>query len=95
MFKKLQLTLMVAMVLMLLVVSCAPKPSEPAVTPPEEAPTAIVEPTVPPTEEVPTTGEASVDEVATDILDSSNVDEELDTSELKDVDDILADIENI
>ena len=52
-------------------------------------------PTVEAPEDVPTTGEVSVDEVATDISDVSNIDEELDTSELDGVDDILADIENI
>jgi len=42
-----------------------------------------------------TTGEASIDEVTEDISDAGNIDDELDTSELDDIDSILADIENI
>lgn len=81
MAKKLQLSLiMLAMVL--LVVSCTPK-----------QPAAAEEPQVAETPAVAT--EPVVDEVATDISDASNIDEELDTSELDSVDDILAEIENI
>lgn len=71
---------------MVLVVSCAPKPvpAPPALAEVETAP-----------EEPPTTGEASIDEIAADISDAENIDEELDTSELDDVEDIFADIENI
>ena len=74
---------------MVLVVSCAPKPVP---TPPTHPTLAEVETTP---EELPTTGEASIDEVAADISDAENIDEELDTSELDDVESILADIENI
>ena len=76
---------------MVLVASCAPKPT---VTPTPAPPTP---PAVEAPDEVPavTTGEPSVDEVATDISVASNIDDELDTSELDDVDSILADIENI
>ena len=88
MFKKLQIILSITTILLVLIVSCAPKPTPSPPAPP------IVEEVVEPAE-VPATGEASVDEVAADISDSSNVDEELDTSELDDVDSILADIENI
>ena len=71
---------------MILVVSCAPKttPAPPTVEEPEvEVPEIIV------------TGDTSVDEVTSDISDASNTDEDLDTSSLGDIDDILADIENI
>ena len=74
---------------MVLVVSCAPKPVP---TPPTHPTLAEVETTP---EELPTTGEASIDDVAADISDAENIDEELDTSELDDVESILADIENI
>jgi len=67
---------------MVLVVSCAPKPS---------APTPAEKPELP----VETTGEAPVDAVAEDISEAGNADEGLDTSELDDVDSILADVENI
>jgi hypothetical protein len=73
---------LVIMLAMVLIVSCAPKPA-PAPEEPIEA-------------DVPAgTGEASIDEVAADISDAADIDEELDTSELDDVEDILADIENI
>jgi hypothetical protein len=52
-------------------------------------------PTPPVTEEAPPAEEAIVNEVAADISDTASVEEELDTSELADVDSILADIENI
>ncbi len=68
------------MLALVLVVSCAPAPTAP------EAPVEV------PTE---TTGEASVDEVATDISDAVDIGDALDASELDDVDSILADIENI
>jgi len=70
------------MLVMVLIVSCAPKPTP---VPPAEEPEV----------EAPVTGEASVDEVAADISDAADTDEELDTSELDDVDSILAEIENI
>lgn len=89
MIKKTILSLTI-LILLLFLVSCAPKPSEePTVKP--EAPT----PTVTPTEEVPTTGEAPVDEVAEDISDTGTMDDELSTSELEDIEDVLADIGNI
>jgi|TARA_Y100000310_G_scaffold116680_1_gene115376 hypothetical protein len=73
---------LVIMLAMVLIVSCAPKPA-PAPEEPIEA-------------DVPAeTGEASIDEVAADISDAADIDEELDTSGLDDVEDILADIENI
>lgn len=77
---------LVIMLAMVLVVSCAPRPVP-------EPPT-LAEIEAPP-EESPVTGEASIDEVAADISDAENIDEELDTSGLDDVEDILADIENI
>ena len=84
--KRLQITSIIILI-MILIVSCAPKPTL--------APPAVEEPEVEVPKEVPATGEASVDEVATDISDASDTDDELDTSELDDVDSILADIENI
>jgi len=85
MIKRLNFGLLIILA-MVLVVSCAPKPvpAPPALAEVETAP-----------EEPPTTGEASIDRVAADISDAENIDEELDTSELDDVEDILADIENI
>ena len=85
MIKRLNFGLLIILA-MVLVVSCAPKPvpAPPALAEVETAP-----------EEPPTTGEASIDEIAADISDAENIDEELDTSELDDVEDILADIENI
>jgi len=87
MIKKLQIASLI-MLIMVLVVSCAPKPTAPV------APSVAEEPVEAPLAELPTT-EASVDGVAEDISDSVDVDEELDTSKLDDVDDILAEIENI
>jgi len=78
----------ILMLLMVLIVSCAPK-STPVPVPPTEEPKVVVP------EEVPTTGEASIDEVATDISDVKDTEDELDTSELDDVDKLLEDIENI
>ena len=69
---------------MVLVVSCAPKPAT-TVPPPAERPEVPAE----------TTGEAPIDAVAEDISKVGNADEGLDTSELDDVDSILADIEQI
>jgi len=85
MIKRLNFGLLIILA-MVLVVSCAPKPvpAPPALAEVETAP-----------EEPPTTGEASIDEIAADISDAENIDEELDTSELDDVEDILTDIENI
>ena len=88
MIKRLNFGLLIILA-MVLVVSCAPKP---VLAPP--APPALAEVETAP-EEPPTTGEASIDEIAADISDAENIDEELDTSELDDVEDILADIENI
>ena len=73
---------------MILVVSCAPKTTP--ITPVAEA-DEVVQASV----EAPTTGDTSVDEVTSDISDASDTDEDLDTSSLGDIDDILADIENI
>ena len=87
MIKKLNFSLLI-MLALVLIASCAPKPGPVAPTTPP-APEALVQV---PTE---TTGEASIDEVAEDISDAGNIDDELDTSELDDVDAILADIENI
>jgi len=84
MIKKLNLGLLI-MLAMVLIASCAPKPS-PATPAASEVPVEV--PTA-------TTGEASVDKVAEDISDAAEIDEELDTSELEDVDSILTDIENI
>lgn len=85
MIKKIQITSLM-MLILVVVVSCAPKPVTTPVAPVEE-------PEAPP--EVDVTGESSVDEVAEDISASVDTDEELDTSELVDIDDILAEIENI
>lgn len=84
MIKKIQIASLI-MLLMVLVVSCAPKPGP-------VAPTAPVAPVEAPAE---ATGEASIDDVAADISDTASIEEELDTSELDDIDSILADIENI
>ena len=45
--------------------------------------------------EIPEEAESPVDEIGTEITDINNVDEELDSSELDDLDVILEDIENI
>jgi len=80
----------ILLLLMILLVSCVPKPV-PAPAPVPVPDIEIVEaPQI-----VPTTGDKSVDEVGTDISDASDLDDELDTAELDDVDIILADIENI
>ena len=84
MIKKLNFSLLI-MLALVLIASCAPKPGPATPTAPEapvQAPTG-------------TTGEASIDKVAEDISDAGNIDDELDTSELSDIDAILADIENI
>jgi len=86
MVKKLHFALLITLV-MVLVASCAPKPTVPAAPPTAEEPVEAPE--------IPATGEAPIDKVAEDISDSVDTDEELDTSELDDVDSILADIENI
>jgi len=91
MIKRLNFGLLIILA-MVLVVSCAPKPVSVPPTPPTPPALAEVETTP---EEPPTTGEASIDEIAADISDAENIDEELDTSELDDVESILADIENI
>ena len=65
---------------MVLVVSCAPKPSA-------TAPVAKTD--------VPVAAEITVDEVAKGISEAGSADEELDTSELDSVDSILRDVENI
>ena len=83
MIKKLHLVLLI-MLITVLIASCAPKPTAPPAT---EAPGVEVP--------VEATGEASIDEVAADISDTASIEEELDTSELDDIDRILADIENI
>jgi len=83
MTKKFQITSLI-LFLMVVVVSCSPKSTSPSEIEVEE--------TVP---EVSVTGEASVDNIGVDISESSNTDEELDSSELEDIDSILADIENI
>lgn len=80
MIKKLNFVLF-AVLAMLLIVSCALKPTAPAAKPDAAAPV--------------DTGEAPVDAVAEDISEAGNADEDLDTSELDDVDSILADIEKI
>jgi len=85
--KRLQIISIITL-LMVLVVSCAPQPS-PAL-PASEAEEVVQAPP-----KVPATGEAPVDDVATDISDASATDDELDTSELDGVDSILVDIENI
>ncbi len=78
------------LVLFLFLVSCAPQqPSAPTVTTPTPRPT------IAPAEEVPATGEVPVDDVAEDISSAGTIDDELSTEELGDIDDILADIENI
>ena len=89
MIKKPQLISLMVLVFILLINSCAPKPTTVSVAEEEKKPP-VVAPKV-----VPTTGEASVDEVATDVSDAVSVDDELDTSELDDIDSILTDIENI
>ncbi|MBI2134903.1 hypothetical protein HYU09_02855 [Candidatus Woesearchaeota archaeon] len=49
----------------------------------------------PETPSLPTAGEAPVDEVAAGISGINSAENELDTSGLEDLDDVLADIENI
>ena len=81
--------ILIFMVLALfLLASCACKKETVAVKTTETKPAVT-------TGEIPATGEAPVDAVAEDISDAGNVDEELDTTELEDVDNLLADIENI
>lgn len=87
MIKKLNFSLLI-MLALVLIASCAPKPGPAA----PATPTAPEAPVQAPTG---TTGEASIDKVAEDISDAGNIDDELDTSELSDIDAILADIENI
>ena len=81
MLKKACIVLLMMLIAVLLVASCAPKPT----------PTIKEKPGV----EAPTSGEGPVEAVAEDISEAGNVDEGLDTSELEDVDGILKDIENI
>ncbi len=80
MIKKLNFVLWVILA-MVLIASCAPKPTAPAAKPDVAAPA--------------DTGEAPIDEVAEAISDSADADDNLDASELDDVDSILADIEKI
>ncbi len=80
MIKKLNFVLWVILA-MVLIASCAPKPTAPAAKQDVAAPVS--------------TGEAPVDAVAEDISKAGNADEGLDTSELDDVDSILTDIEKI
>ena len=80
MFKNLNFVLW-AILAMVLIASCAPKPTAPAAKPDVAAPADA--------------GESTVDEVAEDISDVADADDKLDASELDDVDGILADIENI
>ena len=84
MIKKLNFSLLI-MLALVLIASCAPKPG----------PAAPVAPEAPVQAPAETTGEASIDEIAEDISDAGNIDDELDASELGDIDAILADIENI
>ena len=65
---------------MVLIVSCAPKPS--ATAPVAKA-------------DVPAAAESTVDEVAEGISEAGSADEDLDTAELDGVDSILGDVENI
>jgi len=81
MLKKAGIVLLMVLIAALLIASCAPK----------STPTIKEKPGV----EAPATGEAPVDAVAEDISEAGNADEGLDTSELDDVDSILADIEKI
>ena len=92
MYKNLQIVLITGIILMLFIVSCAPKPT---VAPPIAEEEEVAEVAETPPKEVSITGEKSVDEVGTDISDASSIDEELDTTDLDDIDSILADIENI
>ena len=82
MLKKAGIVLLIMLIVVLLAASCEPKPTTPNI---KEKPVV----------EAPTTGEAPVDAVAEDISKVGNADEDLDTSELDDVDSILADIEKI
>ena len=77
--------------LLFFLVSCAPQPSEPT-TPTVKTP--ATRPTITPSD-IPTTGEAPVDDVAEDISGAETIDDELSTEDLGDIDDILADIQNI
>ena len=80
MTKKLNFVLF-AVLAMLLVASCAPKPS--AAAPVAKA-------------DVPAAAErVAVDEVAEGISQAGSADEDLDTAELDSVDSILGDVENI
>ncbi|MBI2522766.1 hypothetical protein HYW19_00080 [Candidatus Woesearchaeota archaeon] len=80
MLKKLQIASLVIL-MMVLIASCAPKSTPPTTKEKNDG--------------VPTTGEAPVDAVAEDISKVGNTDEEIDASELDDVDSILEDIENV
>ena len=80
--------------MVLLIVSWAPKQTQEPIVLVEDKKPKVVAPSTPPAE-IPSTGEAPVDEVATDISEVISVDDELDTSELDDIDNILSDIENI
>ena len=87
MIKKIIVTLLIFIVLFLFL-GCQQK---------VEQPTFVQEPKVieAPADEIPTTEETLVDEVESGISDVNNVDEELDASELDDLEDVLSDIENI
>ena len=79
MHKKLQIGLLMVLA-MILIASCAPKPSA-------TAPVAKTD--------VPVAAESTIDEVAKGISEAGSADEDLDTSELDGVDSILGDVENI
>lgn len=79
--------LSVILVLFLFLVSCAPKPSKTITEKPKE--------TTAPIEKIATTGEAPVDAVAEGISDTGAIDKELNTSEVGDIENVLADIEKI
>jgi len=85
MIKKLNFILL-AMLAMVLIASCVPQPSP-------------AQPKAPAAKQVEVpeaaTAEPVVDDVAADISDAADIDAELDTSELDDIDSILTEIENI
>lgn len=88
--KKIRFGLVISVVLIFFIFGCSPK-TEPI----QQTQTPHPEPKVIVAEETPITGESAIDEVIIETTSSDNLDDDLDTSELDSIDDLLSDIENI
>jgi len=86
MIKKITAVFLITLALFLFL-GCAQQPVEEQSTEPPATET--------PQEVYPEAGEAPVNEVETGISDIGDIEEELDSSELDDLEDVLSDIENI